>query len=267
MPKPQPAAPSGSEVPAILSPSSVNCFMDCSAKWYYRKVLKLEETRSGALGLGTAVHTALIENYRQKIETKEDLDTTGVRALFIHALCDELDAGLKLQANESADDLKQAGEMMVRVYMEQAAPRVEPAAVEEHVEGLIGGVPVHGYIDVRDVDGRIIDIKTAKKRPSGMMPAYRLQVSTYVMLHPEASGRAQLSTLTKTKTVSLHEDTIDVLPPDRKLTEHLYSIARDQMQTGLVAPNRNSFLCGKYCGFAGRCVSDYGGVVAGEGGE
>jgi CRISPR/Cas system-associated exonuclease Cas4 (RecB family) len=127
------------------------------------------------------------------------------QAVFIHSLCDQLDE-IKQLAGESADDLKEAGEAMTRVFMEQAAPQTMPAAIEEHVEGEIGGVSVHGYIDVRTTDGRIIDIKT-RSANLGVTPAHRLQVATYAILHPEASGRATIATLTKTKTVSLCQDT------------------------------------------------------------
>jgi putative RecB family exonuclease len=254
--------PEGNEIPRILSPTSTNTFFDCSMKWFYRKVLHLPETRSAALGLGTAVHTALIENFRQKIETKEDLPVDGVRALFIEAFTAQLDQ-VVWRKDESADHLKDAGETMVRVYMDRAAPAVEPAAVEEPVEGLIGDVPVHGYIDVRDVDGRVIDIKTAARKPSGMLPAYRMQVATYAMLHPLASGQATLSTLTKTKTVDLHQETVEITPGDRKLTGRLYSIARDQMNAGVYAPNRGSFLCSrKYCSHWQQCEDEFGGRVS-----
>jgi CRISPR/Cas system-associated exonuclease Cas4 (RecB family) len=253
--------PPAAGVPAILSPSSVNGFLDCQVRWYYRKVLKLDEERGAALGLGTAVHHALIENYRQKIETREDLDTIGAQTLFVQSLTEQLDT-IKLQPDESADDLKQAGEIMVRVYMDRAAPLVDPAAVEERVEGFVGDVPAHGYIDIRDVHGRIIDIKTAKKRPSGLMPAHRLQVATYAMLSPHASGEATLTTLTKTKTVALQSDTVTITPGDRQLTTRLYSITREQMGAGVYAPNRGSYLCSrKYCSFADRCEAEYGGQV------
>jgi len=264
MPKP-PAA--GSEMPRVLSPSSLNTFLDCSARWYYAKVLRLPETRGSALGLGTAVHTALLENFRQKIETKEDLDYSGTRALFVHALCDELDV-MKLQKDESAQDLKDAGETMVRIYMERAAPMVEPAAVEELVEGRIGEVEVHGYIDVRDITGRVIDLKTAKKKPAGITAAHRLQLSTYAMLHPRASGEATITTLTKTNTVALYQDSATIAPEDRKLTTALYSIARDQMAAGVYAPRRSSFLCSrKHCAHWETCEGDFGGKVPGEAGE
>jgi hypothetical protein len=46
--------------------------------------------------------------------------------------------------------------------MEEAAPKIEPAAVEMRVEDVIAGVKVTGYIDLLDVNGCVIDIKTAK---------------------------------------------------------------------------------------------------------
>jgi hypothetical protein len=48
-------------------------------------------------------------------------------------------------------------------YTVTAAPSVEPAAVEFHVAGAIGGVAVQGYIDVLDVHGDVTDVKTASK--------------------------------------------------------------------------------------------------------
>jgi RecB family exonuclease len=259
---PAPAAPA-TEVPTRLSPSSVNLWADCQYKFYCRKILKLPETRSAALALGTCVHAALIENYRQKIETKKDLFPAGARAIFTLALAEEVKSGeVALQPGEDWDDLNLLGKSLVTMYMERAAPAVQPAAVEEHVEGVIGGVPVHGYIDVRDVNGRVIDIKTAARKPSGVTPAHRLQVSTYAMLHPQASGAAQITTLAKTKTVAMYQDSLDVLPRDRKLTESLYSIARDQMDAGIFAPNRSSFLCSRrHCSFWSRCEGEWGGEV------
>jgi hypothetical protein len=71
------------DVASCLSPSQVNCFVhDCQMKWYYRSVLKLQEKRDANRALGSAVHAAIAENFRQKIETKEDLAVEGVIAVF-----------------------------------------------------------------------------------------------------------------------------------------------------------------------------------------
>jgi hypothetical protein len=66
-----------------------------------------------------------------------------------------------LGAGDNADDLKACGELLVRTYMDQAAPSVEPTAIELHVAGEIDGVSVQGYVDVLDVHGDVVDVKTA----------------------------------------------------------------------------------------------------------
>jgi hypothetical protein len=243
----------------------VNTFLnDCSQKWFYRMVVHLPESRTAAFGRDAAVHAALLENFRRKIETQKDMETGDVRAFFIGAFTEELDhISWTKDLWESVDELKNIGEEMVRVYMDHAAPTVEPAAVEEPMEGFIGDVPAHGYIDVRDVRGRIIDIGMAARKPARTKPAHRLQVATATMLSSQASGQATLSTLTSTKTVALHEETIDVTPADRKLTTRLYSIAQERMNADVHAPVRSSSLCSrKYCSFWKRCEAEFGGEVS-----
>lgn len=260
-PTPNPERLAPLDPTALLSPSSLNTFVECECKWFYRKVLELPETSSAAQALGKAVHTAIGENYRQKIDTKRDLPTEGVTALFRDALREQLN-GVVFDPKESANDLAAIGEVITRVYMGQVAPRIQPAAVELHVAGAIGGVNVQGYIDVLDVNGDVIDLKTAAKKPSGVAPGYRAQLATYAMLTPQASGRARLDTITKTKTVQHVEQTIQIGESDRKYATKLYSIAQDKMRTGLVIPNRGSNLCSrKYCSFWQRCTADYGGEV------
>ena len=261
VPKPA-AAPEPALIPEILSPSSVNKFAyGCQVKWFYAKVLRLPETRGAALALGSAVHDALLGNYTVKLDRREDMPVADVQDLFRAFLGDQLEQCV-LTAEDDAADLETCGEVMVSMYMERVAPEVQPAAIEKKVEGFIGDVPVCGYIDVLDVDGKIIDLKTAAKKPSNVPAPYRNQITTYSMLEPAASGVARLDTMTKTKTVGLHQTTFEVSDADRKLTERLYSIAREQMRSGVYLPNRDSYTCSRtYCSHWERCEAEYGGQV------
>jgi RecB family exonuclease len=255
------AAAALSAIPEVLSPTTVSGFQDCAARWWYRKVLELPEQRTAALALGSAVHEALAVNFTQKIQTGEDIATEGIAMVFRDSFAKQLE-GAALAEDESADDLAGCGESMIRVYMREAAPTIQPAAVELPVEGEIGGVRVHGIVDLLTIDGDVIDIKTAARKPSGVSAAHRLQVSTYAMLTDGASGRGRIDTLTKGKTTALHTNSVHVGAADRRLTERLYSITLDQMLSGLVVPNRASFLCSKkHCSFASQCMSDFGGEV------
>ena len=70
------------EIGSVLSPSQVRCFFDCPARWWFKYGLHLPERKNSSLALGLAVHQALEVNFREKIETQEDLETTGVLMVF-----------------------------------------------------------------------------------------------------------------------------------------------------------------------------------------
>jgi RecB family exonuclease len=249
------------EYPHVLSPSALNTFLDCSAYWYYKKVLGLPDKRTLALGLGSAVHEALGTNFKAKIATGEDLPSEAVRTVFRDSFEKQLDE-VTLEADDDIADAKNCGEVMLNLYMREAAPTIEPAAVEKPVSGEIAGIPVSGFIDLLDVDGRIIDLKTAAKKPAAFPVPHKRQVTTYTMLEPNASGVVRLDTLTKTKTVNLHSQTAQIGMEDRRHVARLYSIAFDQMRTGLIIPNRCSFKCSKrLCAYYEQCMDDFGGTV------
>jgi hypothetical protein len=246
-----------------LTPSGLNCYVyDCQVKWFYRYVLRLRESIDPNRALGRAFHAAIGENFKQKIETKEDLPAEGVYGLYLDALAGELENVDGDVDDATRAELRDVGAPLVAVYMDQAAPKIEPAAIELSVAGEIAGVNVSGRIDLLDVHGNVIDFKSAAKAPSGVRPDYRNQVTAYTMLLPGASGRARLDTVTKTKTVKLHQQTMDVVDADRKMVERLYPLAQESMRGGVYTPNRGSYLCSrKYCSFWERCVADYGGEV------
>jgi PD-(D/E)XK nuclease superfamily len=130
------------------------------------------------------------------------------------------------------------------------------------VEGAIGGVRVQGYVDLVDTSGRIVDLKTAKAKPSGISPDYRLQLATYRLLAPNVSGEARLDTLVATKTPQLVRIDYTVSAEDQALATHLYPHVREGIREGLYFPNRGGNLCSrKYCAFAGACCKEFGGTV------
>ena len=67
---------------SVLSPSQVKTFLDCSARWWFKHALLLPEPKTSSLALGLAVHKTLEVNFRQKLETREDLETAGMVMLF-----------------------------------------------------------------------------------------------------------------------------------------------------------------------------------------
>ncbi len=233
----------------VLSPSQVRCFFDCQARWWFKYGLHLPERKNSSLALGLAVHQALEVNFREKIETREDLETAGVVCVFREAWMEQVPQTV-FTADESQGDLRRTGERLVSKYMDEVAQTVEPAAVELDVQGEISGVAVRGRVDVLDVEGRLIDFKTASRRPSSVSPDYAFQLATYQQITPGASGEVRIDSLVKTQTVQIVQQAYTVGDADVRATQVLYPMAQKAMGSGMYCPNRQSMLCSqKHCSF------------------
>jgi hypothetical protein len=142
------------------------------------------------------------------------------------------------------------------------APKLEPAAVELDVEGQVGGVAVRGRVDLLDVEGRIVDVKTAARKPSCVSPDYAFQIATYRQITPAASGEARVDTLVKTQTIQLIQQAYTVGEQDLQATRTIYPLVQEGIQSGLYFPNRHSLLCSrKHCAFWRQCEREFGGTV------
>jgi PD-(D/E)XK nuclease superfamily len=259
-----------------LSPSSHAQYRKCPAQWRYRHIDRLPDPPTGALTQGSAVHAAIGENFRQKIETQRDLPAADVRALYREAW-DLLVAGefpdvfgrpklpAEFAGDEDAATLKAEGEALAVKYLEEQAWAIHPAAVELPVQGVIGGVPVRGFVDLLDTTGRIIDLKVVKRSPAEdtVSADYRFQVATYRQLCPGASGQARVDSLVKTKTPKLVQQAYTVQPCDLEETQRMYPLVQQAIRTELFLPNRSSYTCSrKYCSFWRACQREFGGEVS-----
>ena len=244
-----------------LSPTRIRSFMDCQARWWFKYGLHQPDPPTGSMAFGRAVHAALMQNFAQKMETYEDLPIAGVLALFREAWAHECEQ-VEFRDDEDAVELARQGQALVTKYMDEVAPTVEPAAVELRVEGEIAGVRVQGWIDVLDVEGRIIDLKTAKASPSAIEPMTKFQIATYRHLTPGAAGTGRLDTLVRTKTPKIVLQSFEVTQADLQAIHTLYPLAQQAMRSHLHMPNRLSMLCSRRnCSYWRNCESEWGGEV------
>jgi hypothetical protein len=257
------------EPPAVLSPSQVNTFLECPAKWYYRYMLELPEAITSSLALGRSVDEALSYNFRQKAETREDLPASDVLQAFDCAFAEQM-AEAQLAEGETVDGLHDLGQQLVTRYLVELAPDVQPAVVERDgemtpavqvpVRGEIAGVRVQGIIDLITEDGVVVDLKTAGRKLPGITPDYRLQLATYCVLTGHTQGR--LDCMVKAKTVHCHRLSTEIGAADQRYLETIYPVAQEAMRTGLYLPRRASWMCSrKNCPFWQRCEQDFGGTV------
>ncbi len=182
------AAPPTATLPRDhLSASSLSMFSRCPEQW--RRVYMLgERQRPGAaLIWGAADHSAHELNFRQKIDSHEDLKVDDVRTAFADAFdrkvereggTSEIEWG-----NDQPGDMKDKGVALVTVYHNHVSPRVQPVAVESDIAIELPGVPVPiiGRIDVTTaVD--VVERKTAARKDTlATKPQWRLQGSIYAI--------------------------------------------------------------------------------------
>jgi len=259
--RPVEATPARATLAQVLSPSQVRTFLDCQARWWFKYGLMLPEQKNSSLALGLAIHRALEVNFQEKLHTHEDLDTAGVVMLFRDAWMEQ--AGqTHFTEGESQQELRRVGERLVAKYMDEVAPQVEPAAVELDVAGKISGVSVRGRVDILDIDGQLIDFKTASRRPSWVSPDYAFQLATYRQITPGASGEVRIDSLVKTATPQLVQQRYTVSNADLRATQVLFPMVQEAMGSGMYCPNRQSMLCSqKHCPFWKHCEEEFGGSI------
>jgi RecB family exonuclease len=253
--------PNQSGLGAVLSPSQTVQFLNCPAKWMFRYLLNLKESGTAATALGTAFHETVAHNYRQKINTAQDLPPGELLGFLREVLSQQLEDAVLLPG-EHPLELLEVAEVMLTKYLNEAAPLIQPAAVETKVSGTIGGVRVYGYVDLLDTDGRIIDSKSALKPFKGISHDHRFQLTSYAMITPAATGQCRLDTITKGKTVNLVQKSFTITDADRKYVQTVYPMVQDSIGDGIFLPRRNGALCSRrYCGFWRSCEKEFYGVV------
>lgn len=271
-------------LPAHLSATQLSMFSRCPEQYRQRYLLGRKERPGAALVWGSADHYAHEVNFRQKIESHEDLPTGDVLDAFADGIAKSLDEhGGELEVEWGRvrlADVKDRGAQLVATYHSRVSPLVQPLAVEEKFELEVPGlpVPIIGYIDT-ETERAIIDRKTSSAKVTAPKPSWRLQGTLY-----QAAKRKPVSWHVGTKTkvpavyTSLHPETPALHVPFeptyvnvtlQRVTFLVESIARLFALYGpdnpwpTTAPDvgwRDNF-CG-YCGYRPECTWWANGLAA-----
>jgi hypothetical protein len=258
------------EVAEVLSPSQTNTFLDCNARWYFKYFRGLPDVTDARRAMGRAVHHALAENFRLKIQSGQDLEREEFLGIYAEGWKTEA-ASARFAPDDDPEELALTGSVLAQKYLVEKAPAITPVAVERKVTGLIGGVKVQGYVDLLNSNGRIVDIKTSIKKPPGIRPDYARQVATYARLTPGASGQVGIDTLIQTRgrdgrptksAPEIHSSAYRVTDADLRHIDVIYPLAQEAMRSGLYTPNRGSMFCSRSsCAYWAECEREFGGTV------
>lgn len=246
----------------VLSPSQVNGYLDCSARWKYKYVDRWPEASTGKQTRGKAVHSLVGYFFRSRMAGY--LPDAGTLAEAYEEIWEAEASEAVFSAKDDIEELKRTGAQLGAQYIAEAGDKIRPVAIEKSVEGEIGGVRVRGFIDMlcQDESGRIIDLKVSGRTPSRVAHGHAMQLATYARLEPSCSGLVQLDTMVAIKSPKLVSVEYQVPEADVLMTERLYPWVQSQMRIGAYAPNRNSMFCARSnCSFADRCVEEFGGIV------
>jgi PD-(D/E)XK nuclease superfamily len=99
----------------VLSPSQINTYLSCSARWWYRYGLGLPDQRGGSLVRGAAVDKTVTWALRQKKDgVAYEIEDAG--AIYEAAWDDECETA-SFDADEDPEALKRSGAILARKYL------------------------------------------------------------------------------------------------------------------------------------------------------
>ncbi len=173
--------------------SKVSSFSFCAKKYEFRYVLDTPAPQKPELAFGVALHAALEENFRRKMETRRDLPVEEVVAAF-HAALEQNLAAVPDENLRGATDphyLRAMGEHLLDRFLKERAPALMPAP--RGVEGafrlpLPGGHEITGKFDLLDTDWVLHDFKTSSK-PYDARKADPTQLVIYAWACEKLFGR------------------------------------------------------------------------------
>jgi len=250
--------------------SSLNTYLECSAKFMFQNIEKVETGNKPALAFGTSIHKALETNFTQKIESRQDLPLEQIKEVFSNTLDVEFSNVDPLDFEEKPGAYKDSGIELVTKYQKEHAYRIQPALVEKKIEVKFKGyeIGLSGTIDLVDEDGILVDHKTTSKQVTEIPQGYQLQVGgAYPLLYRALTGKKlngiRVDFLVR-KSLKAHYN--DVLPigieEDEQYFINVFNAVTSGIKNGVFAPNRQHMYCTKrFCKFAEICENRFKGKV------
>ena len=242
-----------------VSHSQINMYLRCPRQWKYRYIDGLKSPPSGPLIVGSAYHTALEGNFKQKVSSMEDLPVADCLDLYSDAwenrLLEEEIIWDKLGPGESKDQ----GAGLVEEYITSTAPSVQPAEVEKTCYSEVAGVKFVCRVDIVDMQKAVIDHKTSSKAFSQDDVDYDIQASA------EAFALGRPIVFYNHVAIKLKTPRIQVVKAYRLQADIDWwvSMATEvvlQMETGLAPPRsidafgKKGYWCNeRFCGYYERC--------------
>ena len=251
------------------SNSQLDLYWSCGEA-YRRRYEENDKTPPGvALLVGSGVHTGAEVNFRQKVDSHRDMSASDIVDAAVSGFDQRLAVdGYSLSAeDESIGAAKSLGKYrdtvaaLAELHADEQAPDYQPVAVEQATTILLPNCSrdLVAITDLRDDKHRVVDFKTAARKPNADEAARSLQLTILAAAYEVDTGQpcadVRLDVLTKTKQPQRH-----VLVSQRD--ERDYTALANRIATTVEAIDRGSFppaspmswkCTEKYCGYARTC--------------
>jgi CRISPR/Cas system-associated exonuclease Cas4 (RecB family) len=262
----------------ILSFSQINMYSRCGIQYYFRYVEGIIVPPASALILGKAFHKAQEEEYKHKLETKQDMPISIVTDLFAEEVERDFSQDVLLKDEEKTigktqvrDRIKDNGINMLTEYYYSVAVNTMPEAVEKEFTitedfpllmdsntGLIVELPapVKGYIDLITDKNEVIDTKTSSKTPTKDTAEKSQQLTIYALGYKEIYGTLpeklrldciiQPGKKSPSRVVTL--ETTRNIEQIERLARRIARVAQGIKAGVFIPPDQGSWAC-SYCGY------------------
>lgn len=175
-----------SDLPIVLSSSSVTTFLRCGQQWYLAYVEGIKSPPTLKQARGIAVHKAVEVNMAQKIDTYVDLPVADMLDAYSTSY-DQIGAdGFDVTSVKEIGTIKDEGVKLVELHASTVAPTIQPTFVERPVQFDINGITFSGQVDIQDDQNRIRDTKTTARKPTG--ESYILNMTGYALAKRQLDG-------------------------------------------------------------------------------
>lgn len=230
-----------------ISVSRVLCYLGCSLQYRFRYVdLIPAPWRPAALAFGSSVHAAVEWFHRERIEGRTAASDDVVRIFEADWFAQNLEPIVFPDA-ESQAELLTKGRALIALYVETVSDHV-PATVEEPFEldlkdpesGELFGIRLRGIIDLVELDGTVVDLKTAARTLDSGSLSRHLQLSVYALARLLVTGSVpalRLDSLLKTKTPRLEQQPTTRSLEDLSWTVRLIVGVARAIDQGMFFPN------------------------------
>lgn len=180
--------------PDRLSPSSISTFRQCPLKFKFSKIDGLRDAPTEATMLGNFVHEILETMYALPPDQRtHDVARNIARDLWSSKWEEQVTTLIRAEK-----ELKlfrwTAWWCVENLWLLENPLEVQPWAIEEHVEGEISGIKLHGFIDRLHVDGdtaKVCDYKTGKTPKKNYVDDKFFQLIIYTQLLQSAGIEAK----------------------------------------------------------------------------